>query len=47
MSLDLFNKLTMRLTYFEFNKEQKTANEISEYLWTKMKSISNNQWREC
>lgn len=40
----MFNRKTRKLAYFEFNKEEKTADKISESLWKKMKLISDKNW---
>lgn len=35
----MYNKVTKKLTYFQFKKDENTADEISDYLWNKMKMI--------
>lgn len=40
----MFNRITKNLTYFEFNSNEKSVDEISEYLWNKIKSVSDKKW---
>lgn len=44
MFIDMFNTITKKLKYFEFNMNGKTANEISEYLWNNIKLLSDKNW---
>ncbi|XP_050538480.1 uncharacterized protein LOC126903941 isoform X6 [Daktulosphaira vitifoliae] len=40
----MYNRITMKLTYFEFNTETKSADEITKYLWNKIQKISDKNW---
>lgn len=39
----MFNIITKKLKYFEFNMDGKDI-EISEYLWNKMMLVSDENW---
>ncbi|XP_050422727.1 uncharacterized protein LOC126834673 [Adelges cooleyi] len=41
----MYNKATMKLTYFEFNTEEKSADKITRYLWDKMLLVSEQNWK--
>lgn len=36
----MINKITKKVAYFEFNKNEETADEISTYMYGKIKSVS-------
>jgi len=40
----MYNRITKNLTYFEFKKDENTADEISDYLWNKMKMVCDKNW---
>jgi len=40
----MYNRISKNLTYFEFNTDEKTAHEISEYLWSKVQIVSDKNW---
>lgn len=44
MFIDLYSRITKKLAYFAFNTNENTADEISDYLWNKMMSVSDKNW---
>jgi len=40
----MFNLITKKLAYFKFDTNEKNADNISRYLWTKMKCVSDKHW---
>lgn len=43
MLIDIYNRISKKLAYFEFNTGEQTNNEISVYLWNKIKLVSEEK----